>query len=311
MANNLGDSFLRVGPAYVSRDAVNLLTQLPVSSLKEAMTADIGEPLDKPGLQRWRRRSRLVLQDLMGADRVLYLKRFLLPPVKAQLARMLLGAWRHGTAWIEWNNILRLQAAGVPTMRPIAFAEKVAGIWELGSLLCTEQVPGESLEKWLPAGWPAAVQTFGTAWRRRVVADLAALVRRMHQANLCHRDLYTSHVFVRVEPDGRARFHVIDLQRMFRLGLRKRRWRVKDLAALAASAPDGMVSRTDRLRFLLAYLGRVDAADAGEPAEGAPGGRAVRRSGWKAWWRDIQTKARRMMRHHHARMRRLASAAGR
>jgi hypothetical protein len=295
LADKTGDSFLRVGPAYVSRDAINLLTQLPVTSLKQAMTADIGEPLDKPGLRSWRRRSRLVLKDLMGADRVLYLKRFLRPPVEAQVARMLLGAWRHSTAWLEWNNILRLQAAGVPTMRPIAFAEKMAGFWELGSLLCTEQVPGESLEKWLPAGWPAAARTFGPAWRKRAVAELAQLVRRIHQANLCHRDLYTSHIFVRVEPDGRTCFYLIDLQRMFRLGLRKRRWRVKDLAALAASAPEGLISRTDRVRFLLAYLG----------------GRAAQQSEWKTWWRNVEAKGRRMMRHHLARMARLAGVTGR
>jgi len=177
----------------------------------------------------------------------------------------------------------------VPTMQPVAFAEQMAGIWELGSVLCTEQVPGESLERWLPASWPAAVRTFGPAWRVRVVTELAQLVRRMHQANLCHRDLYTSHIFVRVAADGGTCFHVIDLQRMFRPRLRKRRWRVKDLAALAASAPSGLLSRTDRLRFLLTYL--TDDL--------------VLRSEWKAWWRDVQSKARRMMRHHQARMERL------
>ena len=37
---------------------VNLLTQLPIRSLKDAMTAEVGESLDKPGLPRWRRRRR-------------------------------------------------------------------------------------------------------------------------------------------------------------------------------------------------------------------------------------------------------------
>ncbi len=291
MAKQADDRFLRIGPLRVDRDAVNLLAQLGVRDFREAMTAGIGQPLDKPGLPGWRRRSRVVLQDLVGSDRVLYLKRFLRPPLKAQMERFRLGAWRHGTAWIEWNNIRRLESAGVPTMRPVAFAEKLAaGVWEVASLLCTEQVPGESLERWLPQEWNCAVRTFGPAWRRQAATQLAAIVRRMHAAGLFHRDLYMSHVFVKVEPDGRTAFHLIDLQRMLRTRLRRRRWRVKDLAALAGSAPRGLLSRTDRMRFLRAYLGP-----------------AVRRGRRKRWWRAVAAKASRMMRHHEARMARLGN----
>ncbi len=288
MAKQANDRFLRVGPLRVDRDAVNLLTQLGVRNLREAMTAEIGQPLDKPGLGTWRRRSRVVLHDLMGGDRVLYLKRFLRPPLQAQVERVRMGAWGHGTAWTEWSNIQRLEEIGVPTMRPIAFAEKVAAGWEVASLLCSEQVPGESLERWLPVGWQSAVETFGAVWRRQAVSQLAGIVQRMHAAALFHRDLYTSHVFVQVEPDGRTLFHLIDLQRMLRARFRQRRWRVKDLAALAGSAPRGQISRTDRMRFLKAYLGPD-----------------VRRPEWKHWWRDVATKASRMMRHHEARMARL------
>lgn len=274
----------------MDREAVGLAARLPLRSVREALSVPIGEPLDKPGLDRWRRRSRVVLQDEAGQERVVYVKRFAGLPLGAQIERMRLGAWGHGTAWVEWNNIRRLRAAGVPTMRPVAFAEQMAGPWEIGSLLCTEQVAGESLEKWLPAGWERAVGAWGAAWRGRVVVQLAEMVGRMHAANLCHRDLYTCHIFIKVEPDGRVSFRLIDLQRMFRVRLRKRRWWVKDLAALGASAPRELISRTDRMRFLKAYLGR-DARD-GE----------VRR-----WWKDVERKAARMMRHHAARMERLAA----
>jgi hypothetical protein len=245
-------------------------------------------------LQQWRRRSRLALKDLTGQDQVLYLKRFRMPPLREQVSRMLHGVWWHGTAWIEWNNIRRLQAIGVPTMRPIAFAEKLMVFWELGSLLCTQQVPGGSLERWLPKQWQEAVRKFGPAWRKQVVMQLAKLVRRMHAANLCHRDLYTSHLFVKLDPNGTVCFHVIDLQRMFRLRVRRRRWWAKDLAALAGSAPAGLISRTDRLRFLLAYLGpNIPRAEA------------------KRWWRSLQKKAERMMQHHELRMQRLAAGNNR
>jgi heptose I phosphotransferase len=277
----------------VDRDAVNLLTQLGVRNFREVMTAPIGESLDKPGLEPWRRRSRVVLQDLMGQEKVLYLKRFLLPPLRAQIERIGMGAWGHGTAWIEWNNIRRLEAIGVGTMRPIAFAEKVVAGWEAGSLLCTEQVAGESLEKWLPREWVAATERFGLGWRQRVVRELAGVVGRLHRGDLCHRDLYTCHIFIEVEAEGRVSFRLIDLQRMFRMRLRKRRWRVKDLAALAASAPRGLISRTDRMRFLTAYLGPE-----------------VPRREVKQWWRDVEGKGARMMQHHEARMAKLREKAG-
>lgn len=283
------DRFQQIGPAWVDRDAVLWLEPLGLRDLKQAMAAPIGEPLDKPGLETWRRRSRVVVQDLAGGPRVLYVKRFLRPPLKAQIERVRMGAWRHGTAWIEWNNIRRLEAIGVGTMRPIALAEKVTAGWEVASLLCTEQVPGESLEKWLPREWAAAVATFGPAWRQRVVVELAQMVRRLHEGRLCHRDLYTCHIFVNIAPDGMACFRLIDLQRMLRVGLRKRRWFVKDLAALGASAPRGLISLTDRMRFLRAYLGRRDV---------------------KRWWRDVERKAARMMRHHETRMNRLQEKPG-
>lgn len=293
MASQIQDKFLRLGPAYVDRDAINLLGQLPMRSLAEVMTATVGESLDKPGLQRWRRRNRLQLQDPLGQQRVFYLKRFCGPSLGTQLARILSGNPLHSTAWVEWDNIRRLEELGVPTMRPAAFAEKMVGPWELASLLCTEQVPGESLEKWLPTSWDSSVEVFGFGWRRSVIEQLARIVRRMHDGRLCHRDLYTSHIFVDLREDGAARFHLIDLQRMIRPWLRGWRWWVKDLAALGASAPAGLVSRTDRLRFLLAYLRR-------EKLDGQA----------KRWWRAIRAKAARMMRHHEARMARLGGANG-
>ncbi len=149
---------------------------------------------------------------------------------------MLSGRVFHSTAWVEWHNIRRLNALNVPTMRPVIFAESMLGLWERASLLCTEQVMGESLERWIPANWAKAVETFGFCWRKQTVTQLADLVARLHAGCLCHRDLYTSHIFIDVAKDGKVRFCLIDLQRMIRPWLRRRRWWVKDLAALAASA---------------------------------------------------------------------------
>jgi membrane-associated phospholipid phosphatase len=87
----------------------------------------------------------------------------------------------------------------------------------------------------------------------------------MHGAGFTHRDLYLCHLFLR--PDGGLT--LIDLQRVTRGGPGHRRRAVKDLAALNYSAPSPAVTRADRMRFLLAYLGRRRL--------GAAGGRLARR----------------------------------
>jgi tRNA A-37 threonylcarbamoyl transferase component Bud32 len=85
--------------------------------------------------------------------------------------------------------------------------------------------------------------------RRRAVRAVADLARRLHACGLVHRDLYLNHLFV---AKGGDELTLIDLARVQRT--RKRRRRVKDLAALVMSAR-GLVSRTDLLRGLRRYGG--------------------------------------------------------
>jgi tRNA A-37 threonylcarbamoyl transferase component Bud32 len=69
----------------------------------------------------------------------------------------------------------------------------------------------------------------------------------MHDAGLCHRDLNVCHVLI----DGDD-LRVIDCGRVCRFG--RRRWIVKDLASLLASARrEGFPERSCRL-FLARYL---------------------------------------------------------
>jgi heptose I phosphotransferase len=99
--------------------------------------------------------------------------------------------------------------------------------------------------------------------KRELVRQIARLVRRFHRAGFYHRDLYLCHIFVRDER-GRFTLYLIDLQRVRqkRPGQVGRRWLVKDLAALEYSASGGIVTRTDRVRFVREYLGvkRLDGA---------------------------------------------------
>ncbi|MEJ2745762.1 MAG: lipopolysaccharide kinase InaA family protein, partial [bacterium] len=146
--------------------------------------------------------------------------------------------------------VSRVRAAGIETMMPVAFGESRRLPWRGPSFILTAEVGGKRLEDY--------VRLLCGKFRekRGIIAALADCARRLHRAGLNHRDLYLSHVFLRAS--GPA---LIDLQRVESNARGTNRWVVKDLAALNYSSPASVVSRTDRMRFLLRYLG-VETLDA-------------------------------------------------
>jgi len=197
-----------------------------------------GTDLNKPGLGR-RRRTRLTLTDATGRTHELYLKRYGPEPS---------GRGPH-PAETEADNITAVRAAGVATMQVVAAgAEPLDDGTRRGYLLATA-VGGDALER-----------CFEDFLRRRdaaaaaaITEQLAEMVRRLHAAGLCHRDLYASHVFLEAG-GGAVRLWLIDLARVFRPRWRRRRWRVKDLAQLKYSMPPAW-TQAHWGAFLAAYLG--------------------------------------------------------
>lgn len=207
-----------------------------------------GQSLSKPGLAGHRRRARVELPTDSGRM-TYYLKQIVRPPWREQWRRMRFAPWRDSTAWREWHFIRRLTEIGVPTMRCAAVAEEMRGIVERCSAILTAEVPGEALERWWPTHGPALSRRA----RNALVAQVAAVTRLMHAADLFHRDLYLSHLFVSwIAPDAPV-IHVIDVARMLERPACAEHYRIKDLAALHYSAPSPQISRTDRWRFLRWY----------------------------------------------------------
>jgi hypothetical protein len=222
-----------------------------------------GDRLDKAGLASWRQRWRVRLSSpTQGEDaKTGYLKRFERPGWKVQLGRLQRGLWRTSVAGVEWTNARRLAAEDIACARVMAFGEQMIGPVELRSFVLLDEVSGCSLERWVPSAVPSPARETDWRGRRALIDSLARFVGRLHAAGFVHRDLYLSHVFITRNgteyPDvgsGPDIFALIDLQRVFRPRWRKRRWIVKDLAALAYSAPVDRVSHWDRLRFLSRYL---------------------------------------------------------
>jgi hypothetical protein len=134
-------------------------------------------------------------------------------------------------------------------MAPVALGERRRFPWLGGSFILTAGVEGTRLEDYLLG--------FGGNFRekRSILISLAGCARRMHRAGFAHRDLYLCHLFIPPPAKG-VGLTLIDLQRVTRDARGHGRRVVKDLAALNYSAPPPAVTRTDRVRFLLAYLGR-------------------------------------------------------
>ena len=242
---------LTVLPEYEQILKANGLT-----SLEAMFTVSNAEPLTKPGLASWRQRLRLTLT-VDGAPQTFYLKRFRNPPRSARREVARSDADANSVAGLEWAWMRRMAADGIACTSPVAYGEELNAGCEIRSAVLTAEVPGDSLERWF-TGWTASDRpTF-----RPLIEPLAELVRQLHQRGYVHRDLYFSHVFFDPASPPDQGLSLIDLQRVIRPTVWRRRWIVKDLASLNFSAPSRLITRADRVRWLTRYLGasKLDAA---------------------------------------------------
>ncbi|MGA2266129.1 MAG: lipopolysaccharide kinase InaA family protein [Phycisphaerae bacterium] len=233
-----------------------------LNSLEGAFAYGGGQDLVKPSLGN-RRRTRIELTDRTGRRHVLYLKRYAPESFFSRLRRGWTYGFAAGPARVEYDNIQRAAAAGVPTMQVVRWEEHCGWLGVRPGYLIAAAVPGDALERcaaaYLSRGGPQAGAT--------LAAKLAKLAATLHAAGYVHRDLYAGHIFLQEqeqeqEPAGSVELYLIDLARMFAPRWRRFRWQVKDLAQLKFSMPAEWVRRhwADFMRQYLAARGRSDAA---------------------------------------------------
>lgn len=200
-----------------------------------------------------------------SAGRACIVKRYAGQRLAESLRERLAGRDPRSPARREYEALLELSAVGVRVPRAVALHEQ-DGL----SLVVMERLePLVSLRE---------VLTADPARASELLQPTLELVRRFHRAGWYHRDLYLDHLVLAGE---RGQLALIDLERARRDARPRRRWFIKDLAALWHSTPRGVDTRV-ALRFVAAWL----------DGHGVRGRRRRRQ-----WLRAIQAKARRMAAH--------------
>ena len=234
----------------ISDEAKSMLKSFGLASFQDFMDYSGGELI-------CHKRGRSTVRLQIG-DRAFYLKRnrFHCVEFLKGLSRLRLpprGALQ------EWRNIELVQQAGIATVPPIAFGEQPILGLETCSFSMTEELYGcIPLDQLLRANFSGILSGTQRQRKQHLIRQVGILARQLHGAGLFHRDFYLSHVFV----SPKDVLQLIDLQRILCRPLRAKHFRIKDLAQLnySASRIPG-ITRSDRLRLLLAYLDRNSLLD--------------------------------------------------
>ena len=239
---------------FVDPDYRAAMDKLGLTSLEAVFSFDAAQNLNKKNLASFRSRLQF---DIDGPDSpqptTVFLKRYDAPPVATQLRNWLAARGRKSCAMHEYVSMGELAAAGIGTPRPICCGEQCGILFEKRSFIITQKIPdAEALERKLPDCFSGPANAESLRLRRDFVARLARYIKKFHETGYRHRDLYFSHIFY----GDMGGFFLIDLARAFRPVVLGRRFQIKDLAQVCYSAPGRHFSRTDRLRFYLAYAGR-------------------------------------------------------
>jgi len=201
---------------------------------------------EEPNIRRggWSGVSRISLTGPGGGERLLFLKR-----QEDHVLRTFMHPLRGIPTFArEMKNIQALQAANVPALTPVYFAQRTVD-GKQRAILVTE-----ALEGFVPLG-DVDRNALSLQSRNQLLANVASVVRQLHDHKLVHNCLYPKHLFVRGGEKG-FEVHLIDLEKA-RSSWSRDRAMFRDLDTLNRHGVDW--TRSARLRFLKAYLGENDA----------------------------------------------------
>lgn len=235
---------------FIAADYQAALSKLGLNSIAAIFSFNSGKNLSRDNLAKFRTRLRF---EINSPPTILFLKRYERPPVLVQIRNWFSARRRVSCGLFDLEPANILTIAGINTPKIICYSEQWGTLFEKRSFIITEKIPdAESLERRLPDFFYGPAKAKNLKKRRNFIKQLAAFVKKFHQTNYRHRDLYFSHIFY----DDNGNFYLIDLARVFKPVIWRRRFQIKDIAQLFYSAPARYFSSTDRLRFYLAYTGQ-------------------------------------------------------
>ncbi len=237
----ISDSF------FVEPQFQQALAEKGLTSTDAVFSFDQGQYLDKKELASYRTRIRF---ETGSPPVTLFLKRYDNPPVLTQLKNWLSQRRRVSFGNCDCLAAENLAAKGINTPKTIAKGWQWSGLFEKRSFSITRKIPGQSLEEKLPDFFGAPQTPENQKLKRTFIDQLAQFIKKFHQSDYRHRDLYLCHIF-----HDDSDFYLIDLARAFRPIIFSKRYRLKDIAQLYYSTPRRHFSKTDRLRFYLSYTG--------------------------------------------------------
>lgn len=199
---------------------------------------------DAPSTARgagWSSVHRLELEDANGRRQAFYLKR-----QENHLTRSVSHPLGECTFRREFRSIQAYAHQGIPALEVALFAESSRSGCRRAILLTRALDAYEPMDSWFKRWHQLAARDRGD-----LIRASAALIRALHAAGKVHNRLYPKHIFLKLDGDG-AGARLIDLERT-RSAYWGERDRVRELTSLLLRSE--RTSRTQRLRFLLAYLG--------------------------------------------------------
>jgi len=221
---------------FIDREYQTAFSKSGLTSIKEVFSFDAAKNLTKSNLARFRSRLQFEIDSpQLPSSTTVFMKRYDRPPVFVQIRNWLSHHNRRSNALREFEAAKKLTAAGINTPKVVSYGEQWSTMFEERSFIITEKITTENLKL-----------------RRNFIIQSAAFIRKFHETNYRHRDLYFSHIFY----SDTGEFYLIDLARVFRPIILRRRFQIKDIAQLYYSAPGKHFSKTDRMRFYMAYTGQ-------------------------------------------------------
>lgn len=239
---------------FIDSGYVEAFEKLGLTSFDALFSFSAGRNLAKSNLAGFRSRLQFEIESPTSPQPItVFLKRYDSPPITLQLKNWLTHRNRISCGLVEWVSASQLTFAGVPVPKIIAYGEQWSRLFEKRSFIITEKIAdAEALERKLPEYFDGQPTNANLKQRRQFIAQLADFIKKFHETNYRHRDLYFSHIF----QDNNGGFFLIDLARAFKPMVLRRRYQIKDIAQVYYSAPKQYFSNTDRLRFYLGYAGK-------------------------------------------------------